>query len=132
MIDATLVATEEFRSVGSKMLYRYTIPTILAATTGELVRLPATMAGKLLDLKVVCDSLDYNVSLRSKETVTPPSIAEILLQQSVNKVYMASEIDIIYYNGNTIPDDFLYIEIDNIDAVNATGEIELELIISRM
>ena len=132
MIDATKVADEQFRSVGNVRLHRFTIPSIALATVGELARLDAAKAGKLLDFKIACASLDYNVSLRSKEVVTLPSVAEVLMQPSIDKVYAASEINIIYYNGNDIPDGYLYIEVDNIDAANATGVIELELIIAHM
>ena len=127
MIDATKEADDKLYEMKHLHIHKYTIPTIAADTLSDQIRLIAPEGGKLVDLAVTCASTNYNISLRSKKDVTPPTIKELFVETGINKRYVATEINKHYANADTERGDHLYLYINNIDTSNATGTVKLEL-----
>ena len=129
MIDATKDAEDKLYEMKHLHIYKYIIPTIAADTLSDQIRLIAPEGGKLVDLAITCASTNFDISLRSKKDVTPPTIKELFVETGINQRYVATEIHKHYANADTVRGDNLYLYVNNADLSNATGTIELELTI---
>ena len=144
-VNATLAATHAFHSAGQEVSYQFTSTSIAAGGGEDEIRMAlwATQTidgdehqvrqggeGKLIGVRVACESEDFDVSIRTDPGVTRPSIREILRDEDEDERYDGTTLGIYYWNAER--EDYLYLVITNNDAVNPTGEIHIELIIGRM
>ena len=129
---ATLISTHEFRSIQNITRFRFQMPSVAAGTTSEEISLAVSECGegRFVGFKIVCDSTDFDVSIRSNDGVTPPHIDEVLDTENINLEY--TDFNIFAYYRNTDGNDLLYLVIINTDAVNATGVIDFELYLEKM
>lgn len=132
MKDATLVNKQPFRSSGQEVSYLFKLDSVEAGGGTEEFRLAIEegATGVLKCLRAVCDSTDFDLSLRCKQGVTAPDITEVYDEISINKETHQNGLERFYWNRSS--EDYLYVYIKNDDGANATGEIDVELTISRM
>ena len=124
MTDPLSVVTETIRTNNNIKSYVFTIDSIAATESAE-IELETSLQGIIRGLRVANTSVDFDVSIRTASGVTPPSIKEILKVEDINLVYSEISLEIPY-----ISEEHLYIHITNTDSSHATGEFELELLIT--
>lgn len=127
-----LTATHEFRTIRNVTRFRFQMDSIAAGEASEEISLAVNECGegKLVGFKIVCDSIDYDVSIRANDNITVPHIDEIFDVEDINLEY--SDFDIFAYYTNANEEDILYLIIINTDAVNPTGIINFELYLEKM
>jgi hypothetical protein len=132
MPPADLISTHEFRTIQNTTRFRFQIDSIAAGATSEEMSLAISQCGegKFVGFKIVCDSTDFDVSIRADSGVTVPHIDEVLDVENINLEYTDFDIDAYYVNADG--EDLLYLVIINTDVVNATGTIDFELYLEKM
>ena len=132
MIDASLIKTYTFRSDEQIVSFKYTIPSINAGGTSDTVRCAIADAneGKLVGFNVSCGSEDFDISLRTAETVVTPSLNEILNILGIFQRKDTTKLSRYYANEDS--EDYMYLVLTNNDAVNNTGVVSFELLLSKM
>lgn len=146
IVNATPVATHAFHSAGQEVSYQFTAPSVAAGGgVSDDIRMALYEAqtindaeslinqggeGKLIGVRVACDSGGFDVSIRTDYDVTPPSVREILRVVDNDERYDGTTLGIYYRNPDG--EDYLYLVVTNNDAVNPTGVLNIELIIGRM
>lgn len=134
MIESTLVSVETLSSINREAIYKYTLASVGNGAESDEIRLSAPEGGKLLGVRVSCNSANYNLSIRSRllesgETVESGELME-LFNGDVNKSRRFTDINEYYRNEDVSGAGYLYAVIDNADV--ATGLITLELVIISM
>ena len=129
MLDASEDSDDKLYDMKHLHIHKFTIPSIAADTLSDQIRLIAPEGGKLVDLAVTCDSENFDISLRSEKDITPPTVKELFVETGIDVRYVATEIHKHYANTDTPREAYLYLYVNNVDAVNATGTVELELTI---
>jgi hypothetical protein len=124
MTEPLSVVSNRIRVNNNINSYVFTIGSI-AATESEEIEVTVSLQGILRGIRVVNTSIDFDVSIRTASGVTPPSIKEIFKVEDINLTYNEVGLEIPY-----ISEEHLYINIKNTDSSHATGEFELELLIS--
>jgi len=124
MTDPLSVVSDTIRVNNNIKSYVFTIGSI-AATESDEIELTVGLQGILRGIRVVNTSVDFDISIRTASGVTTPSIKEILKIEDINLVYSEISLEIPY-----ISEEHLYIYITNTDSSHATGEFELELLIT--
>jgi hypothetical protein len=124
MAEALNTNTETFRTNDNVTQYIFTIASI-AATDSVEITLETALKGIIKGIRVVSTSVDFDVSIRTESSLTVPSIKEIIKIEDINLVYSEVELLVPY-----ICEEHLYAYITNTDAAHATGEFQLELLIS--
>jgi len=124
MSDPVSLEFNIFRVNDNIAQYIFTIGSIGASSEQEIT-LDVSVKGIVKGLRCVNLSTDYDLSLRTETELTTPSIKEILLIEDINQTYQEMDLFIPY-----ICDGDLYLYITNNDASNATGEFQLELLVS--
>ena len=117
-------------NLGSRFdVYNFTLATVAAGVTSSEVELDISplKQGNLVGVSIVCVSTNYTLSIRRKTGVVTPSIDEILKVTSINLDYMNVDLALPFKNTDTIQLEKLYAVIANVDPINATGSITLEL-----
>lgn len=130
IVNATLVASHAFNSVFREMSYQFLGPSVAAG--GEVsddIRMAIAQGGegKLIGVRVACNSDDFDVSIRTEAGITPPSVREILRVVDNVERYDGAELGIYYWNPDE--EDYLYMVITNNDT---SGALSIELVIGRM
>ena len=116
--------TNTFRINNNVTSYKFTLPSIATSGSDE-VQLPTSLKGVIQGIRIVSTSVDYTISLRTQQSLTTPSINEILKIENINLDHNEVNLLIPY-----ICEEYLYLLITNNDSTNATGVIDLELIAS--
>jgi len=124
MTEAAAQTTTTFRVNNNITSYLFTIDSIAATESAE-IELPTSLKGVITGLRVVSDSVDFDVSIRTDTGVTAPSVQEVLKVEDINLSYNEVELFIPY-----ICEVQLYALITNTDASHATGEFQLEILAS--
>ena len=114
--------TNTFRTNNNVTSYKFTLPSIAASGSDE-VQLPTSLKGVIQGIRIVSTSVNYTISLRTQQSLTTPSINELLKIENINLDHNEVNLLIPY-----ICEEYLYLLITNIDSSNATGVIDLELI----
>lgn len=133
IVNATLTASHVFRSAFQEASYQFTGPSVAAGGgVSDDIRMAIDQGGegKLIGVRVACDSEDFDISIRTEPDVTPPSVSEILRVIDNDERYDGTTLGIYFWNPGE--EDYLYLVVVNNDAVNATGVLKIELVISRM
>ena len=130
MIDATLVTTHLFRTTQQVTSFVYTVPTVLAGAVSDEIRFAIDNAneGKIIGVRFICTSTDFDISIRADGGISVPAIEEIYKGSNIYREY--SEMDLGLYYCTPDQEDYLYMVLTNSDAVNATGVIDVEFLIS--
>lgn len=124
----TIIKLSRMAAAQKKWFIEATFPEVLATATFEnTVPVPMTR-GKLKDFHIVCSSTDFNVSIRQKVTITPPSVDEIFNYSNVNLQHSFSNFALSFFNMDTDQTENLYIEIDNTAGID-TGVISIKLVL---
>lgn len=131
-----------FRSIGQEKKYILELSNITTNIYKFKLcgssQFPIPKVGKLLRIGILCDSTDYNISLRSKENTILPSTEEILKVCNIDRIYQ-NNLDTFYCNKDD--DNYLHLLFENNDIISRsegiivykpTGIIKLDLIISEM
>jgi len=113
-----------FRVNNNISQYTFNIASIPVSSQQE-IKLSLSIKGVITGIRVVTQSENYEISIRTQESLTTPSIKEILNITDINKVYNEMSL-IIPYSC----EENLYLLVTNNDSVNATGIFDLQLIIS--
>jgi len=113
-----------FRINNNISQYTFNIASIPVSSQQE-IKLSLSIKGVITGIRVVTQSENYEISIRTQESLTTPSIKEILNITDINKVYNEMSL-IIPYSC----EENLYLLVTNNDSVNATGIFDLQLIIS--
>jgi len=144
-VNATLVASHVFHSAFQEVSYQFTSTSIAAGGGEDDIQMalwiedtvndaPTVLGqggeGKLIGVRVACNSTDFDVSVRTERGVTPPSVREILRVEDNDERYDGTSLGIYYWNPDE--EDYLYLVLTNNDGANATGVLHIELIIGRM
>ena len=116
--------TNTFRTNNNVTSYKFTLPSIATSGSDE-VQLPTSLKGVIQGIRIVSTSVDYTISLRTQQSLTTPSINEILKIENINLDHNEVNLLIPY-----ICEEYLYLLITNNDAAHTTGVIDLELIAS--
>lgn len=87
-------------------------------------------AGKIETLRIACESVNFDVSIRSGAGVVIPSIEEVLRVTEIDQYYSSQSFSILFYN--VTEENYLYGVITNTDPINVTGVVSIEFIISNM
>jgi len=133
IVNATLTASHVFRSAFQEASYQFTGPSVAAGGgVSDDIRMAIDQGGegKLIGVRVACNSEDFDISVRTEPDVTPPSVREILRVIDNDERYDGTTLGVFYWNPDG--EDYLYLVLTNNDALNATGALSIELIISRM
>lgn len=128
MIDATFVSKKKYTNNSIRSIYQ--ISSVSTVTTSDEVRIPTSRAsGTVFGLQVVTlASTDFDVSLREKSGVTPPTVYEILKREDNNLNWGESGIAIPFTNADN--EDYLYFKLTNNDTSNVSGTVTLSLFIN--
>lgn len=136
---ATTIATVEtvpFLSSDNLIKFSYLITVdagqiSVGNDTGELI-MESVFKGRLMGVVVSCASEDYDFSLRTQAGVTAPSIHEIYQVSSANQTFADFSVGALFTNTDTTKVKNLYFILVNNDASNPTGDIDVQLYISKM
>lgn len=117
---------------GNVHLYRYELTTIAISGSSAEYRLnDINKDGKIVQVSAACDSDDFDISLRTSESLTPPTTEEILRIIDNNERCLHTDLDIYYYNP--ADENYLYAYITNNDSGNvATGTIYLDVVVAEV
>lgn len=112
--------------------YVYTIPSTMANSTSPRYALPVrTVAGTWFQLRLAY--ADTTVLAQafffSSDAATRHSIEQIASTPELEGCFGQSNLGIIFENTDDPQDAFIYVEVDNLDLANPTGEITVEVII---
>jgi hypothetical protein len=131
MITATLERFIDFPGTENYNLYRFSVPSIPASTISDDILFAMHTPAKLENLRVVCNSRNYSLSLRLESGVTVPSIEEVYSVIQVSQSYHDDRLEVFFSKDITdIPNkDKLYGVIKNMDGANATGIVYFEFVI---
>ena len=133
VVNATPIATHAFNSAFQEVSYQFTGPSVAAGGgVSDDIRMAIDQGGegKLIGVRVACNSEDFDISIRTLHSVTPPSVREILRVIDNDERYDGMDLGIYYWTPGE--EDYLYIAVTNNDVVNPTGPLSIELIIGRM
>jgi hypothetical protein len=126
MSDPVSIELNTFRVNNNISIYSISCLSVAANGTDE-VELPVSLKGVITGIRIVTDSTDLDLSFRTESGITVPSIKEILKIENINLTHNVMELFIPY-----ITSDNLYMVITNNDGTNATGDFDMELLISRV
>jgi hypothetical protein len=131
MITITPTVQMHDQAKQKQYLYTYTLPTVLASTTSDILKLNLIPHhGIINQLNVNCSSDDYDLSLFDDKDAVYNSVHEILAYERIDNNYERVKVALDYDNADTIKTDALYAKIKNDDPSNATGTITLKLYIT--
>jgi hypothetical protein len=117
--DLTVIKTNDNVSV-----YLFEISSIALSTSDE-IELPVSLKGIIRGIRVVNSSDDYTISIRTDTGITTPSVKELLKVENIDESYNNVSLWIPY-----VCSEALYLNIANDDGAHATGDFNLELLIS--
>lgn len=125
----------QYKDVFRTFQFNYRITNDLKAgeTSDEYV-LPVSQCaqGKLKQVRVVCLSPDFDISIRKKSSITVPNIHQIYKYESAGLEHDDPEVNIYYKNQDSADGlEFLYLVITN-NGPGVSGDIYIELLIYRM
>ncbi len=129
-MDPTNVKECGYRAHNRMVQYLFTLTSVDASDTGleeELAGLPKQ--GMIKGINCSCASTDFDLSIRNKTGVSADTNNEIFQTEGENLHYNETEATLVvpYVNRDTTQKGSLYAIVKNDDAVNATGDITLEL-----
>lgn len=127
-MSVTITKVARLASAQKRVLIEATLSEVLAGNTSEETIDVGTIRGKVKDFHIVCDSDDYNISIRQKASVTPPSTDEIYDYDNIDLEYSFSDLSLTFFNMDTVQTENLYIAIDNTIGED-TGTISIKLVI---
>lgn len=113
------------------IVYAFTIPSIGAGAVSDTIRFLLAPQFFFGALKIVCGSIDFDLSFRDREGVTIPTLHEVLSIVNINKYFYDNAIDISIINDDGPVTPYLYLVITN-NAGVATGLIGVRLRISQI
>ena len=131
IVAATLLRQINFPGTENITLYRFSVPNIPVATLSDDIEFLTHSPGKIETLRINCSSKNYQLSLRLEPGVVSPSIEEFYNVIAISQAYYDDNADIWYAKPPGPNQHKLYGLIRNVDAVNATGVIYIELVIIR-
>lgn len=114
-------------------LFRYELSTVASGGTSvEFSISGISKSGKIIGVRSSCSSTDYDVSIRTSESITPPSVEEIVRITDINEKtsYGPNELDEFYFNP--AEDNELFVYVTNNDALTATGTITLDIVVANI
>jgi len=112
--------------------YTFQAPSILKADTSDVIEFPLSSFFTLERFKIVCGSLDFSVSIRTKKDLSLPSLYEVLTYDNLNLKNPNNVAVNEYMINSDYPETSnLYMVITNTDAVNHTGVIWFQFLISQ-
>lgn len=138
IIDVTIDARDpvEFRTVDNIIKYKFVLladsALIGSGDVTEELLLEIPERGKLIGISVACDSEDYDISVRTEEGISLPSVREVYQVSTINQTWAEYGLEILYSNEEVIPADALYFVLTNNDVGNDIETVELILYIEAM
>lgn len=129
VVPATLLYRLDFPGVQNTCLFRYTFPSVAATTTSDEIEFEFDNQAKIENIRISCDSTNYNFSLRLESGVTPPSIEEIYDVINANDTYLDNRVNVYWGKQTGATEDCLYGVIKNLDS-SATGLITFEFVMT--
>jgi hypothetical protein len=130
MIIATLLRQIDFPGTDNICLFRFSAPSVPAATISDEIKFVIHRLAKFENIRVVCSSKNYSLSVRLTAGVTPPTIEEIYSVIGISQSYYDDHIDIWYGKPEGVDQNNLYGVIKNVDNVNATGTLFFEFVLT--
>lgn len=127
-MTTTITKIARLASAQKRVLFEATLSEVLAGNTAIETIDVGTIKGKIKDFHIVCDSDDFNISIRQKASITPPSTDEIFNYSNADLEYSFSDLSLTFFNMDTVQTENLYIEIDNTIGSD-TGTISIKLVI---
>lgn len=100
---------------------------IMRDTGSNDIILPMYPRYRLHRIGVLCRSDEYNLSLRTKADIRPPSLCEFYSALWITKEYQEFNIDRIFSNEDEPQTNYTYAVIENKDWRNPTGDINLDI-----
>lgn len=134
MITAKLT---NFVDLGSNHYSKsYEIPNVdFGNISDEIMCVLLSDKGIIRELKIVCDSDLYDISIRQKAGITLPSDDEILQYSGIDTFsFSLVSGNIFYINNDGVGVnalDNLYLKVDNTNGTINTGTIKFQLMIER-
>jgi hypothetical protein len=125
MIDASLLSSKWFTNNSVRTIYE-TVGVGTATVSDEIRIAVDKSCGVIASAQVVTlSSTDFDVSIREKSGITPPSVYEILKREDNNLNWGESGIVVPFNNADS--SSYLYMKITNTDVTNSTGTVTLAL-----
>ena len=117
--------------------YKFQIPNVDPSdNSGEYVltfppvdRQDICVDGIIDSVAVKCNSTDFDVVIRDMAGQTSPSIEDIIEFTHENLFFFNNKMALYFRNADNPQNNNLYITVTNNDAVNATGTIDVKLIL---
>ena len=129
IVTATLIHRINFPGVQNTCLFRFTVPSVGATSFSDEIEFELDNQAKFENIRISCDSTNYNFSLRLESGITPPSIEEIYDVINANDTYLDNRVNVFWGKTASTTEDCLYGIIKNLDSVT-TGLISFEFIMT--
>jgi len=126
-IDATLIDQTRIFQNENVGVWKFDVLDTSHVIFTDDIRIPTISAGRVLNIKISCDSTDYDFSLRTEPT-TLLTTEEIIEIKEINENVSFRLLD-GYYVKLDPDDNFLYFRINNRDSINEIGVIHIEIVI---
>ena len=127
-ITATLVHSIPFPGIGNFCLYRFSIPSIPALTIQPDIRFDLSNPGKFENIRVACDSPNFNFDLFLEPGVSEPTIEHIYSVINIDEFDFDDNVD-IWWAKTAGPDENAVFGTIKNNAGGATGTVFFEFVL---
>jgi hypothetical protein len=127
----------ELNGAAYNEIRRFVLPSVDVGAVSLPIELPVqTYKGILTEFKIESESSDYTVSLVAWPSAKVPSIDMIFQAKAISKVSLNSGLYNLFckvdgkavYSGSNLPEESIYLVIDNTAGDIATGVTALEIV----
>lgn len=127
-MSLTIINSTRMASAEKRRIITATLTEVLATATAVEIIPVSTTRGILKDFHIVTTSTDFNISIRQKTGITPPSIDEIFNFSNADLEHSFSNNSLSFFNTDVPQTSNLYLEIDNTIG-DDTGTISIKLVL---
>ena len=123
IFERTAITQHTFPSIAASDATGGGVLTIADPSSGE----KNSFSGILREMKVVCNSTDFDVIIKSSRNAPSDSIHRVHFKDGANKFSHEKNLDASWINNSDPKASELYVFIVNRDGDNETGPIKIQL-----